>query len=98
MKREMPPETPEQVCVKNLKALRKVLKQNQTEFWYRFGVAQSRGSRFEKGGYIPPSVAILIQLYLEKKVKDTDLLSAIRSSNRPMALESKVRAVLAGYD
>lgn len=91
-------ETPDPICAKNLKALRKVLKQNQTEFWYRFGVAQSRGSRFEKGGCIPPSVAILIALYLENKVKDADLLSAIHNSNRAMALELKVQAALGRHD
>ena len=68
------------VHIKNLKGLRKIQGESQTNFWYRFGVTQSRGSRFEKGESIPAPVAILIQLYLEKKVSDGDLLSAARDS------------------
>jgi DNA-binding transcriptional regulator YiaG len=71
---------PNPLRARNLKALRKRLRQTQTEFWYRFGVTQSRGSRFEKGYCIPPSVAILIELYVEKKVNDADLQAALQNS------------------
>ncbi|WP_025917835.1 helix-turn-helix transcriptional regulator [Herminiimonas sp. CN] len=87
-------ETSDYIYAKNLKSLRKVWRENQTDFWYRFGVTQSRGSRFEKGIGIPPSVAILIELYLEKKVSDTDLLTALHNNNQPMGLELKVHSIL----
>ncbi|MBI3284932.1 MAG: helix-turn-helix transcriptional regulator [Burkholderiales bacterium] len=86
------------VCVKNLTTLRKVRRENQTDFWYRFGVTQSRGSRFEKSNSIPPTVAILIALYLGKKISDADLLAAVHQSNEPMKLESTVSSVLRGND
>jgi len=70
------------LCAVNLKAVRKKLKQSQTEFWSRFGVTQSRGSRYEKGLCLPSSVAILVKLYLENKVNDTDLLTALHGSMR----------------
>jgi len=57
--------------------------ESQTKFWRRFGVTQSRGSRFEMGGEIPPSVAILIKLYLEGIVSDGDLWRARRSGRLP---------------
>ena len=75
------------IHAKNLKRLRKIRRENQTEFWCRFGVSQSCGSRFEKGMGIPPSVAILIALYLERKVSDADLLAALRNSRPADGLE-----------
>ncbi|MEX3944318.1 XRE family transcriptional regulator, partial [Paraburkholderia sp. BR10937] len=38
-------------------------KESQRRFWARFGVTQSRGSRFESGAEIPPPVSILLGLY-----------------------------------
>jgi transcriptional regulator with XRE-family HTH domain len=69
-----------------LKALRKTMCENQTDFWRRFGVTQSRGSRFEQGLGIPPSIMILVELYLDMKVSDADLSIALQNSRqRPMA-------------
>ncbi len=68
-----------------VKNLRKVLRENQTQFWHRFGVTQSRGSRFEQGIGIPSSVVILIELYLDMKVSDADLLAALQNSQRTPA-------------
>lgn len=98
MTKDLFEETSNYIYAKNLKNLRKVRRENQTDFWYRFGVTQSRGSRFEKGICIPPSVAILIELYLEKKISDTDLLTALHNNNQPMGLELKVRSVLGWND
>lgn len=56
-----------------LRKYRKVIRESQTRFWARFGVTQSRGSRFEMGAEIPPSVAILLRLYFNGVVTDGDL-------------------------
>lgn len=66
----------QQLAARNIKALRKTLRQTQAEFWQRFGVTQSRGSRFEKSFCLPAPVAILLELYVENKVNDADLLAA----------------------
>ena len=63
-----------------IKQLRKSRRESQAKFWKRFGVTQSRGSRFEQGLEIPVSIAILIKLYLEGKVSDGDLWQARRSA------------------
>lgn len=47
--------------------------ENQTQFWARFGVTQSRGSRFEMGMEIPPPVSILLNLYFTGIINDKDL-------------------------
>jgi hypothetical protein len=59
-------------------AYRKMKKESQRRFWARFGVTQSRGSRFESGAEIPPPVSILLGLYLLKTVSDSDLGRAER--------------------
>jgi DNA-binding transcriptional regulator YiaG len=63
-----------------LRELRKIRRESQTRFWKRFGVTQSRGSRFEQGMEIPSPVKILIRLYMEGVVKERDLLQARRNT------------------
>ena len=59
---------------KNLvRDLRHVMRENQTQFWRRFGVTQTQGSRFERGKPIPLSVLLLIRLYLLHVINDADL-------------------------
>jgi hypothetical protein len=66
---------------KNLiRDLRHVMRENQTQFWQRFGVTQTQGSRFERGKPIPLSVLLLIRLYLLRVVDDSDL-QRVRSPN-----------------
>lgn len=48
-------------------------RESQTIFWSRFGVTQSRGSRFELGVEIPPSIQLLLKLYFSGIIKDEDL-------------------------
>src|SRR5580692_7336576 len=60
-------------------AYRKKKKESQRQFWARFGVTQSRGSRFESGAEIPAPVSILLGLYFTKTVTDTDLGRAERA-------------------
>ncbi len=57
----------------DLKEYRKSLRETQFFFWSRFGVTQSRGSRFEMGAEIPSPVAILLKLYMEGIITDKDL-------------------------
>jgi transcriptional regulator with XRE-family HTH domain len=61
----MPPET--------LREYRKSRRESQIQFWSRFGVTQSRGSRFELGTEIPSPIAILLKLYFDGKISDQDL-------------------------
>lgn len=52
---------------------RKTIRESQDQFWARFGVTQSRGSRFEQGAEIPSPVIILLRLYFNGVVTDGDL-------------------------
>lgn len=56
-----------------LRKYRRSKRESQGLFWSRFGVTQSRGSRFEKGAEIPKPVAILLDLYLSGILTDGDL-------------------------
>lgn len=56
-----------------LRRHRKARQENQSCFWERFGVTQSRGSRFEMGAELPPPVVILLRLYQEGTITDADL-------------------------
>lgn len=56
-----------------LREYRKSRRESQHRFWLRFGVTQSRGSRFELGMVIPPPVAILLKLYFDGVIADSDL-------------------------
>ena len=49
---------------------------NQTEFWKRYGVTQSGGSRYESGRNIPKPLGILLWLHQSGKVTDKDLADA----------------------
>lgn len=60
---------------KSLREYRIARLENQTHFWSRFGVTQSRGSRFELGMEIPQPVSILLKLYLNGVIDDRDLRS-----------------------
>jgi len=51
---------------------------NQKEFWQRYGVTQSGGSRYESGRNIPKPLAILLWLHRSGKVTDTDLDAALK--------------------
>ncbi|WP_245983243.1 helix-turn-helix domain-containing protein [Trinickia fusca] len=58
-----------------IQAYRKQVKESQKTFWSRFGVTQSRGSRFELGANIPKPVMILLRLYFEERITDDDISS-----------------------
>jgi hypothetical protein len=75
-----------QIKADELRKYRRSKRESQGLFWSRFGVTQSRGSRFEKGAEIPRPVAILLELYLNGVLTDGDLGTArnSESSKRPM--------------
>ena len=64
---------------KTLREYRMARLENQTRFWSRFGVTQSRGSRFELGMDIPAPVSILLKLYLNGVIND-EQLSRVKSN------------------
>lgn len=82
-----------------LRKYRRRKRESQGHFWSRFGVTQSRGSRFEKGAEIPKPVAILLELYFNGIVTDVDLKTApvrakgARRSLDPSASRSSQTAV-----
>ena len=51
---------------------------NQSDFWSRYGVTQSGGSRYESGRNLPKALAILISLHRSGKVTDKDLADALK--------------------
>lgn len=51
---------------------------NQKEFWQRYGVTQSGGSRYESGRNIPKPLAILLWLHRSGKVTEKDLAAALK--------------------
>jgi len=67
----------------NLLALRKQTGENQENFWRRFGVTQSGGSRYESGRNIPTPIAMLIAVWASGKIDDSDLVQARKSIGRP---------------
>jgi hypothetical protein len=62
-----------EMSAEELRKFRRSKHESQGMFWARFGVTQSRGSRFEKGAEIPKPVSILLELYFNGIVTDNDL-------------------------
>ena len=54
-------------------AARRASGENQSEFWSRFGVTQSGGSRYERGRNLPTPLKILMLLYDAGSIDDQDL-------------------------
>lgn len=54
----------------DLATFRKSLGENQSQFWGRFGVTQSGGSRYETGRSLPLPVAILVLAFAEAHLSD----------------------------
>jgi hypothetical protein len=74
---------------------RKQVKESQKTFWARFGVTQSRGSRFELGANIPKPVMILLRLYFEERITDDDIRSVSQKrtpAHRPALVNQDLSA------
>ena len=59
---------------------RKALGLNQKDFWARFGVTQSGGSRYESGRAIQRPLRMLLCLHKDGKISDKDLAAAQRQA------------------
>lgn len=62
----------------NVAADRKKQGFNQLDFWKRYGVTQSGGSRYESGRNIPKPLAVLLSLHRSGKITDKDLADALK--------------------
>lgn len=62
-----------------LQAARKKAGLNQSDYWSRFGVTQSGGSRYESGRSIPAPTAMLIWLRETGRLTDKDLAEAMKA-------------------
>ncbi len=62
--------------VPNFASERKSLGLNQKDYWERYGVTQSGGSRYESGRPTPRPLAILMRLHKAGKITEMDLASA----------------------
>lgn len=60
----------------NLKAFRAKVGLNQSEFWRRYGVTQSGGSRYESGRDMPAPLQLLMRLHLAGVITDEDMKAA----------------------
>lgn len=66
----------------DLEAYRLSRGETQSEFWARFGVSQSGGSRYEGGRAVPPPTAMLVQAFADGVVDDR-VLKRLRVRARP---------------
>lgn len=57
---------------------RKALGLNQRDYWVRYGITQSGGSRYESGRPIPRPLAILMCLHKAGRISDKDLASVLK--------------------
>ena len=76
------PETNQALSGMNFRQIRLQRGETQTQFWQRFGVSQSCGSRIEKAGSAPLSVAMLVNLYVSGTVPDDLLQKAMFNCSR----------------
>jgi transcriptional regulator with XRE-family HTH domain len=51
---------------------------NQSDFWKRFGVTQSGGSRYESGRKMPTPLKVLMQAWLERFIDDATLAKLMK--------------------
>jgi predicted transcriptional regulator len=62
----------------DLAALRAASGLNQTDFWSRFGISQSCGSRYERGRRMPMPIRILIRAWIDRLIDDAALAALLR--------------------
>ena len=60
----------------DIRAARRASGINQFDFWTRFGVTQSGGSRYESGRNVTKPLKILMWLYDAGRISDQDLEDA----------------------
>ncbi|MDK9702401.1 MAG: hypothetical protein OEL20_04625 [Sulfuritalea sp.] len=64
----------------NVREVRLARGENQLQFWSRFGVTQSGGSRYETSRDIPVPTGALVMLYLTGTITDAELAKAIKTA------------------
>lgn len=79
-----------EIRAEDLRNYRRTKHESQGLFWARFGVTQSRGSRFEQGAEIPRPVAILLDLYLNGILTDRDLAAGHHRERSHSAVSQRV--------
>ncbi len=62
----------------DLAAERMACNLNQADYWRKFGVTQSGGSRYESGRSVPRPLAILLALHRAGTVSDADLAAVTK--------------------
>jgi predicted transcriptional regulator len=67
----------------DIASFRRKLGENQHEFWQRFGVTQSGGSRYESGRALPKPVRLLVSLWTTGTISDADLAAAAGGKAKP---------------
>lgn len=67
---------------KDIAACRRSRGENQTDFWKRFGVTQSGGSRYETGRQIPLPTRVLLVLYAGGTISEEQLDSALKTARK----------------
>jgi len=69
-------------ALSDLNAYRKSRGENQSDFWLRFGVTQSGGSRYESGRALPKPVAVLLIAFVDGLLDDTALRRLVKAANK----------------
>jgi len=68
--------------IHNLTTTRRLRGENQCQFWQRFGITQSGGSRYEAGRGLPTPTALLLHFYASGKINDDDLQAALAAVSK----------------
>lgn len=66
--------------IHNPSELRKSASMNQTEFWKRFGVTQSCGSRYESGRRMPTPLEVLMQAQMDGAIDEATLAKLLKKA------------------
>lgn len=66
----------------DLTTYRKARGENQSEFWSRFGVTQSGGSRYESGRALPKPVAVLLIAFADGLLDDATLRRLVKTAGK----------------
>ncbi len=66
--------------IDNPSELRKASGMNQTEFWKRFGVTQSAGSRYESGRSLPRPLRVLMQARIDGAIDEATLARLLKKA------------------
>ena len=66
-------------ALNDLSAYRKATGLNQSDFWKRFGVTQSGGSRYESGRKMPRGIPTLLRLAFGPEATALKLLENLRT-------------------